>query len=88
MTPMEKCIAAGAEDAVLFAGDNYETALVGVTEDGRAVYDFNKMVDWLMKEKEISREEAMDWICYNTIGDLSRAGPLGPIIMYPFDMED
>lgn len=88
MTSEEKCIAAGAEDTILFAGDSYDTALVGITEDGRAVYDFNKMVEWLMDKNGFDREEAMDWICYNTIGDLSRAGPLGPIIMYPFDMED
>lgn len=82
MTAEERCLAAGFEDVILFAGNSYDTAFVGITEDNRAVYDFNKMVEWLMAKQEINREAAMDWICYNTICDLPNSGPLGPIIMY------
>lgn len=85
MTARERCLAAGAEDVVLFVGDSYDTALLGITEDGRAVYDFNKMVEWLMEAHGIDQEAAMDWICYNTICALPNAGPSGPIIMYPID---
>ena len=85
MTASEKIGAAGYEGVILFAGDSYDTALVGVTEDNRAVYDFDKMVDWLMAAQGIDREAAMDWICYNTICDLPNTGPYGPIIMYPID---
>lgn len=85
MTAEERCLAAGAEGVVLFAGDSYDTALVGITEDGRAVYDFYKMVAWLAEAQEVTPEEAMDWICYNTICDLANAGSNGLIIMYPID---
>lgn len=85
MTARERCLAAGAEDAVLFAGDSYDTALIGITEDGRAVYDFYKMVDWLMEAEGIDQDEAVDWIYRNTIGSLINAGPFGPIIMHPID---
>lgn len=85
MTAEDKIVNAGYEDVVLFSGDAYETALVGVTEDNRAVYDFEKMVDWLMDTQGIDREAAMDWICYNTICDLPNTGPYGPIILYPID---
>ena len=78
----KRCLDAGCEDVILFAGESYDTALVGVTEDNRAVYDFEKMVEWLMENQGIDREAAMDWICYNTICDLPNAGPSGPIIMY------
>lgn len=44
MTAAEKIEAAGFDDVIIFEGYSYDDALVGVTEDGRAVYDFDKMV--------------------------------------------
>lgn len=82
MTAEEKIEAAGFEDVIIFEGYSYDDALVGVTEDGRAVYDFDKMVDWLMETEGFTREDAVEWIEYNTIGALPNAGPLGPVIMY------
>ena len=82
MTAAEKIEAAGFEDVIIFEGYSYDDALVGVTEDGRAVYDYDKMVDWLVQQTGWDLEEATEWICYNTIGALANAGPKGPLIMY------
>ena len=45
MTAREKAEFAGYEDIMLFANYSYDDAFIGVSEDGRAVYDFDKMVD-------------------------------------------
>lgn len=82
MTAAERIEAAGFEDVVIFENPSYDEALVGVTEDGRAVYDYDKMLDWLALNWEMSHDEAVEWIEYNTIGALPNAGPLGPVIMY------
>ena len=82
MTAEEKLVAAGFEDVIIFEGYSYDDALVGVTEDGRAVYDYDKMIDWLMETKGFTCEDAVEWIEFNTIGSLPSAGPLGPVIMY------
>ena len=82
MTAAEKLMDAGYEDVVILESYSYDDALIGVTEDGRAVYDYDKMVFWLMNKENISQDEAMDWIEYNTIRALDYAGPDGPIIMY------
>lgn len=82
MTAAEKIEAAGFEDVIIFESPSYDEALVGVTEDGRAVYDFDKMVAWLVTTWGITQDEAIEWIEYNTIGALPNAGPLGPVIMY------
>ena len=79
---MKKIEAAGYDSVAIFEDYSYDDALVGVTEDGRAVYDYDKMVDWLMAKEDMSQDEAMDWIEYNTIRALDYAGPDGPIIMY------
>lgn len=81
MTAAEKIEAAGNDDVIIFDNPSYD-ALVGVTEDGRAVYDYDKMVAWLAVAWGITQEEAAEWIEYNTIGALPNAGPLGPVIMY------
>ena len=60
----------------------YDNSIVGVTTDGRVVYDFDKMVEELMQDEEWSYEEAVEWIDYNTIRSLPYAGCGAPIIMY------
>lgn len=85
MTALERCEVQGFDGVILFAGDSYDTALLGITEDCRAVYDFNKMVEWVMEAQGINQDAAMEWIGYNTIGDLPNMGPFGPIIMYPLN---
>lgn len=83
MTAADKILEAGYESVVIFSDFSYDDALIGVTEDERAVYDFDKMVDWLMEEEGWSQEEAIEWIEYNTIRALPYMGPKAPIVMYP-----
>lgn len=83
MTAEEKIQAAGFEDVTLLKNYSYDDALVGVTEDGRAVYDFSKMVAWLVKTEGFTALEAMEWIEYNTIRALPYMGDEAPVIMYP-----
>jgi hypothetical protein len=82
MTARERIEAAGYEDVVIFENYSYDDALVGVSEDNRAVYDFDRMVDWLCQNENFTHDEAVEWIEYNTI----RALPYyddAPIIFYP-----
>lgn len=67
MTAVEKLIDAGYDDVVYLTNYSYDDALIGVSEDNRAVYDFDRMVSWLMREAKLSAEEAIEWIEYNTI---------------------
>lgn len=87
MTAAEKITAAGYEDVVLFEDYSYDDALVGVTECGRAVYDFEKMVEWLVKRTGRCREEAIEWVYYNTVRAQPYAGDTGPLIMYKLQEE-
>lgn len=82
MTAEEKVRDAGYDDILLLANYSYDDALIGVTEDGRAVYDFDKMVAWLVDTEGFDQMEAIEWIEFNTI----RALPYfenAPVIMYP-----
>jgi hypothetical protein len=77
----------GYEGVMILENFSYDDALIGVTEDGRAVYDFDKMVEWLCENEGFSDTEAVEWIEYNTIRSLPYAGPGAPVIMYRLDEE-
>lgn len=67
MNAEERLLTYGYEDVKYLTDYSYDDALIGVTEDGRAVYDFDKMVDWLVDKEGWTDEEAVEWIECNTI---------------------
>ena len=83
MTAEERLLEEGFEDIIIFKNPSYDDALIGVSEDNRAVYDYYKMVERLMKEEDWTEEEAEDWVNYNTIRALPYMGEGTPIIMFP-----
>lgn len=85
MNARERIINAGYEDVIYLTNYSYDDALIGISEDNRAIYDYNKMVEWLMNEEGFSEIEAMEWIDYNTIRALPYMGESAPIIMYPIE---
>ena len=85
MNVEERILNAGYEDVAYLTNYSYDDALIGVSEDNRAVYDYDKMVEWLVKEESWTELEAIEWIDYNTIRALPYMGDKAPIIMYPID---
>ena len=83
MSVEEKLLDNGYEGVKYLTNYDYETALIGVTCDGRTVYDFDKMVDWLIETEGFTDEEAVEWIEYNTVRALPYMGSDHPIIVYP-----
>ena len=87
MNAEERLLEYGYEGIKYLTNYSYDTALIGVSEDNRAIYDYDKMVEWLMKEEGWSDIEAVEWIDYNTIRALSYMGEGAPIIMFPLPLE-
>ena len=72
------------DDVVILENPDYDSAIIGVSEDRRVIYDFDKMVEHLMETDGMTDEEAIEFIEYNTI----RALPYfqnAPIIMYSLE---
>ena len=82
MTAEEILLDNGYEGIMTFGGPDYEDALIGVSEDNRAIYDYDLMIESLMDHDDMTYEEAIDWIDFNTIRSLPYAGSDAPIIMY------
>ena len=65
MTDRDLLLNLGYDDVIIFDNPSYEGALIGVTWDNQAVYDYNLMIKSLMEEDNMTEEEAADFISYN-----------------------
>lgn len=74
------------EDTVVLDSPDYLSAIEGVSEDGRLIYSYDKMVEHLMQVENMSCEDAMEFIDYNTIRALPYAGEKAPIIYYSIEL--
>lgn len=73
--------------AIVFRNPDYSSALIGIgyqnTNEGSkhyAVYDHDLMIEELVREDNMTYENAIDFISYNTLGV---GGDNFPIILYP-----
>ena len=83
ITAEEKLLENSYEGVKYLTDFSYDDALIGISDDNRAVYDFDKMVDWLINIQKFEYEEAKEWIEVNTIRALPHFGKGAPSIMYP-----
>ena len=66
--------------ASIFVNPDFNEAIIGVTTDDRAVYDYDLMIESLAKKNNISLEEAQEFIDYNTVRALSYM-PNAPVVI-------
>lgn len=82
MTARERIENEGFEDVIIFDNPSYDDALIGVTTDNRAVYDYDKMIEWLVTKENMNYEEAADFINWN---DSFYYGEGYPLIIFSLD---
>ena len=75
----------GFKDAVLFVDPSFAQAIIGISEQGRVIYSYEKMIDSLRISRSLSREEAVDFVSQFTLRDLPLMGEKRPIISYNID---
>lgn len=72
----------GIEEEVLILDDHaYDKSIIGLTEDGRLVYDFDKMVKEFAEDEQCDELDAIEWLEYNTMRDLPYMGERAPIVI-------
>jgi hypothetical protein len=67
-------------DYILFDNPYFDNSIIGISNDDRVVYDFDKMVQELKSDEGITMEDAIEWVCYNTIRSIPYGGPGAPIV--------
>lgn len=72
----------GFEDGVILLDNHaYDKSIVGITEDGRLVYNFEQMVEEFAEDEGCDETEALEWLEYNTLRALPYMGEHAPIII-------
>ena len=83
-TAAEKLTANDCDNVVVFQNPDYAPALIGVSIDNRAVYDYSKMLD-VLRANGMTDEQAEEYLEFKTVHTLAYAGPAGPIIFHPLE---
>lgn len=73
-------------DTIVLDSPDYLSAIIGITDEGRLIYSYNKMVEHLMETDGMDADEAMEFIDYNTVRALPYAGEMAPIIQYDVEL--
>ncbi len=76
-------IAEENEEAVVFNVPSYDNAIVGLSDDGKVIYDYDLMIKELTDDTALTEDEAIQYIDYNTIRTLPYIEEaVRPIILY------
>jgi len=72
------------DDTVLLEPEFLDTAAIAVSSN-RVVYGFEDLVSAYVCNTEMSREEACEWISFNTIRGIPYMGNLAPLVVEDFN---
>lgn len=65
----------------VFSNPSFNNSIIGISYDGRVIYDYDLMIEDLMKEEDLDYEDALEFIEYNTLRALPYMGDNAPIIL-------
>ncbi len=79
---LRKCIAEiGGNNVVVLDNPSFDQSIVGMSTDDRVIYDWTLMVDELVNDENMSHEDAIEFISYNTMRAIPYLHDDAPIIM-------
>lgn len=70
------------ENTVFLTSPDYLDAIIGFSQDGRLIYSYDRMIEYLILKDNMSYDEAVEFIDYNTIRAIPYMGEFSPIINY------
>ena len=69
------------KEVILIDEEAFKESLVGVTDDMRAVYDFDKMISEYSKYYSCGMSDAREYIEHTILSRIRKIGSRAPIIM-------
>lgn len=71
----------GLDDLLILDNHAYDKSIIGISNDGRLIYDYESMVREYCHDEKCSEDDAVEWIEYNTERALPYMGDGAPIII-------
>ena len=68
----------------IFEPEHYDEGIIGITEDGRVIYSYALLAETLMLHDEMTYEDAIEWLDYNTVRSIPYMGEYQPVMMYEY----
>ena len=65
----------------VFSNPSFNNSIIGISYDGRVIYDYDLMIEDLMKEEDLDYEDALEFIEYNILRALLYMGDNAAIIL-------
>lgn len=78
------CEEFGNEEIVVLEPEYYDEGIVGTDEEGRLIYGYYELVEAIAGNDEMSEEDAIEWVDYNTIRGIPYMGLYHPYILFPY----
>jgi len=69
------------EDVLILDNHAFDKSVVGISVEGRLIYDYEKMIQEFAEDEGCSELEAVEWLDYNTLRALGYMGARRPIII-------
>jgi GMP synthase PP-ATPase subunit len=69
---------------VLEPHEDFGSCCIGIVDDPdvRLVYDYDRIVEMFMERDGMSREEAQEWVDFNTVRAIAYMGDRRPVLVY------
>ena len=67
-------------EIVFFKNPSFDQSIIGISEDGKLIYNYNNMIYEFMEDNQCSWEDTVEFIEYNTIRSLHYI-PDHPIVL-------
>jgi|APSaa5957512535_1039671.scaffolds.fasta_scaffold188302_2 hypothetical protein len=80
MTKLEQISETSPESII---ADGFDDAIIGLSWDSKVVYDANKCIEILIGEDEITYDDAIEFLEFNTFS--AYVGENTPIFIYPMN---
>jgi hypothetical protein len=74
------------QDSIVLDDSSFDNSIIGTTQEGNVVYDFNKMIEEFSIDNDCDSDEAIEWIEYNTMRAIPYFPNPRPIIIYPLEV--
>lgn len=82
ISEVRKFLAENYEGTKILTEHYFDDAIIGITNEDRVVYDFDKLVEALVMNENMKLDEAQEYIEYNVIRALPYMKEQAPIILY------
>lgn len=88
MNIREKLIEYGYQDSILYENPSFDGSIIGIDAcSGSVIYNYDLMIEELSQKENMTIEEAMEFIDYNTIRATPYMPTPRPIVLNKFEDE-